>query len=298
MCIPLFIYMNSMNKTKSKIDPPVSFNYPDDSFVSDDEIEDLTRMDYDRSVIMNMAGPMNAKKAVSMMHRIMGEKEKKHPLKPKYIRQDILDKIKDLEAEFEKEKLENSESTENPENSSLSKEISTVQPDKLDSTDASIASQEPLARFYAKAMQNVNRINGERAVILGKIARNFKLFVVVAALFAGYFVYTVYTRNDDALAVRGIKNKLPMKLDEHATLNDIALSEKSFFLDIILSKTAFFDAENKDDALDLYIKKTSDNFCKIQTFSDMIKSGKKISVVLNAEDGSFSKSFTVEYCEK
>ena len=66
-----------MNKTKSEIDPPVSSNYPDDSFVSDDEIEDLTRMDYDRSVIMNMAGPMNAKKAVSMMHRIMGEKEKK-----------------------------------------------------------------------------------------------------------------------------------------------------------------------------------------------------------------------------
>ena len=30
----------------------------------------------------------------------------------------------------------------------------------------------------------------------------------------------------------------------------------------------------------------------------MIKSGKKISVVLNAEDGSFSKSFTVEHCEK
>ena len=290
--------MNRMNKTKSEIDPPVSSNYPDDSFVSDDEIEDLTRMDYDRSVIMNMAGPMNAKKAVSMMHRIMGEKEKKHPLKPKYIRQDILDKIKDLEAEFEKEKLENSESTENPEDSSLSKEISSVQPDKLDNADASIASHEPQARFYAKAMQNVNRINGERAVILGKIARNFKLFVVVAALFAGYFVYTVYTRNDDALAVRGIKNKLPMKLDEHATLNDIALSEKSFFLDIILSKTAFFDAENKDDALDLYIKKTSDNFCKIQTFSDMIKSGKKISVVLNAEDGSFSKSFTVEHCEK
>lgn len=287
--------MNIMNKTKTEIAPPVSSNYPDDSFVSDDEIEDLTRMDYDRSVIMNMAGPMNAKKAVSMMHRIMGEKEKKHPLKPKYIRQDILDKIKDLEAEFEKEELEISEGACNPEPSTLSKEISSGH---LDNAADSIASQEPQARFYAKAMQNVNRINGERAVILGKIARNFKLFVVVAALFAGYFVYTVYTRNDDALAVRGIKNKLPMKLDEHATLNDIALSEKSFFLDIILSKTAFFDAENKDDALDLYIKKTSDNFCKIQTFSDMIKSGKKISVVLNAEDGSFSKSFTVEHCEK
>ena len=147
-------------------------------------------------------------------------------------------------------------------------------------------------------MQDVNRINGERAVILGKIAKNFKLFSVVAALFAGYFLYTVYTRNDDALAVRGIKNKLPMKIDDHLILNDIALSQKTFFLDIIMSKTDFFDAENKDVALDLYIKKTSDNFRKIQIFSDMIKSGKKISVVLNAEDGSFSKSFTVEHCEK
>jgi hypothetical protein len=244
---------------------------------------------------MNMAGPLNAKKAVSMLHRIMGEKEKKHPLKPKYIRQDILDKIKELEEEFEKEKLENSEGTNNSEDLSLSKEVS---PDSSDNKSDTVDSQEPKARFYAKAMQDVNRINGERAVILGKIARNFKLFIVVAALFAGYFVYTVYTRNDDALAVRGIKNKLPMKIDDHLILNDIALSQKTFFLDIIMSKTDFFDAENKDVALDLYIKKTSDNFCKIQIFSDMIKSGKKISVVLNAEDGSFSKSFTVEHCEK
>ncbi|SFS90108.1 hypothetical protein SAMN02910357_02475 [Succinivibrio dextrinosolvens] len=284
-----------MKENSNNPDIPVSANYPDDSFVSDEEIEELTKLDYDRSVIMNMAGPLNAKKAVSMIHRIMGDKEKKHPLKPKYIRQDILDKIKDLEAEFEKEKLENSECSDNPEESSISEELS---PATTENTDESLTSPEPQARFYAKAMQNVNRINGERAVILGKIARNFKLFMVVAALFAGYFVYTVYTRNDDALAVRGIKNKLPMKIDDHLILNDIALSQKTFFLDIILSKTDFFDAENKDDALDLYIKKTSDNFCKISIFSDMIKSGKKISVVLNAEDGSFSKSFTVEHCEK
>ena len=284
-----------MKDYSNKTDIPASANYPDDSFVSDDEIEDLTKLDYDRSVIMNMAGPLNAKKAIGMVHRIMGDKEKKHPLKPKYIRQDILDKIKELEEEFEKEKLENSEGTNNSEDLSLSKEIS---PDSSDNTDDTVDSQEPQARFYAKAMQDVNRINGERAVILGKIARNFKLFIVVAALFAGYFVYTVYTRNDDALAVRGIKNKLPMKIDDHLILNDIALSQKTFFLDIIMSKTDFFDAENKDVALDLYIKKTSDNFCKIQIFSDMIKSGKKISVVLNAEDGSFSKSFTVEHCEK
>lgn len=284
-----------MKENSNNPDIPASANYPDDSFVSDEEIEDLTKLDYDRSVIMNMAGPLNAKKAVSMIHRIMGDKEKKHPLKPKYIRQDILDKIKDLEAEFEKEKLENSECSDDPEESSKSEELS---PATTENTDESLTSPEPQARFYAKAMQNVNRINGERAVILGKIARNFKLFMVVAALFAGYFVYTVYTRNDDALAVRGIKNKLPMKIDDHLILNDIALSEKTFFLDIIMSKTDFFDAENKDDALDLYIKKTSDNFCKISIFSDMIKSGKKISVVLNAEDGSFSKSFTVEHCEK
>jgi hypothetical protein len=284
-----------MKDYSNKTDIPASANYPDDSFVSDDEIEDLTKLDYDRSVIMNMAGPLNAKKAIGMVHRIMGDKEKKHPLKPKYIRQDILDKIKELEEEFEKEKLENSEGTNNSEDLSLSKEIS---PDSSDNKSDTVDSQEPKARFYAKAMQDVNRINGERAVILGKIARNFKLFIVVAALFAGYFVYTVYTRNDDALAVRGIKNKLPMKIDDHLILNDIALSQKTFFLDIIMSKTDFFDAENKDVALDLYIKKTSDNFCKIQIFSDMIKSGKKISVVLNAEDGSFSKSFTVEHCEK
>ena len=284
-----------MKDYSNKTDIPASSNYPDDNFISDDEIEDLTKLDFDRSVIMNMAGPLNAKKAIGMVHRIMGDKEKKHPLKPKYIRQDILDKIKELEEEFEKEKLENSEGTNNSEDLSLSKEIS---PDSSDNKSDTVDSQEPKARFYAKAMQDVNRINGERAVILGKIARNFKLFIVVAALFAGYFVYTVYTRNDDALAVRGIKNKLPMKIDDHLILNDIALSQKTFFLDIIMSKTDFFDAENKDVALDLYIKKTSDNFCKIQIFSDMIKSGKKISVVLNAEDGSFSKSFTVEHCEK
>ena len=111
-----------MKDYSNKTDIPASANYPDDSFVSDDEIEDLTKLDYDRSVIMNMAGPLNAKKAIGMVHRIMGDKEKKHPLKPKYIRQDILDKIKELEEEFDKEKLENSEGTNNSEDLSLSKE--------------------------------------------------------------------------------------------------------------------------------------------------------------------------------
>ena len=277
-----------MDVNENNKDIPASSNYPDDNFISDDEIEDLTKLDYDRSVIMNMAGPLYAKKAVNMMRRVMGEKEKKHPLKPKYIRQDILDKIKDLEAEFEKERLAEANGINTAPEESLLKSENTESPN----------TEEPQARFYAKAMESVERINGERAVIVGKIARNFKLFTVVAALFAGYFVYSVYTRNDEALEVQGIKNKLPMKLDEHATLNDIAISKKSFFLDVMLSKNAFFDAENKNVALDLYIKKTSDNFCKISIFSDMIKSGKKISVVLNAEDGSYSKSFTVEHCEK
>ncbi len=274
-----------MKESLDKNDIHLSSNYPDDNFISDDELDDLSKLDQDRAVIMNMAGPLNAKKAIDRMHRIMGDKDKKHPLKPKYIRQEILDQIKELEEQFEKERLF-SEESENE-----SQQEATGDADESDSENLQ-------ARFYNRAKSSVERLSAERSLISKKITRNFKIFSVVATLFAVYFVYMVFSRDDDSLAVAGIKNRLPLTLDENTTLNAIDIDEKTFFLDITVKESVIFNAENQNNALDLYIKKTSDKFCKISIFSDMIKSGKIISVVLNAENGSFSKSFTVDNCEK
>jgi len=274
-----------MKNSFSESKPPFSVNYPDDNYISDEDLEDLTKLDCDRSMIMNMAGPIQAKKALARMHKIMGEKEKKHPLKPKFISQEILDKIEELEEEFAKENSDTSGEESLDENPTISS------PFKDDSNHVE-------ALFYKKAMSSVSRLNVERSVTFSKIARNFKLFIVVAALFAGYFVYTVYTRNGDILAVENIKNKLPLKLDSNATLDSIDLDKNIFSLGVTLSQSSFFEAQNDNSALDLYIKRTSDKFCKIPIFLDMIKSGKKISVVLKSETGSFSKKFTVENCDK
>ena len=147
-------------------------------------------------------------------------------------------------------------------------------------------------------MENVNSINNEKKAVLAKISKNLKLFLIIIIAFAGYYAYNEYTRSDEELSVSAIQAKLPLKLDLYTTLQKVSLDDNSLALEVVKAKESFQDIKDLESALNVYIQSASSNFCKIPLFSDMIKKGRRISVLLKSDDDSFSREFVVSHCDK
>lgn len=262
----------------------------------------------------NLAGPSLIYEALDHVRRLNGTKPISKPLKVRFLPDDVKERLKDLEEEFENERMsEDKKLSDNNSNSQdeinensrsyIEKgEIHNIDLQKYKSfKDLHIGSKTgnkvDESLFYKKAMQHVNRMNNEKKAVLAKISKNFKLFLIIIVAFAGYYAYNVYTRSDEELSVSALQAKLPIKLDSYTTLQKVSLDDNSLNLEVIKSKESFQEIKDLDSALNVYIQSASSNFCKIPLFSDMIKKGRRISVLLKADDNSFNKEFVVSNCD-
>ncbi len=252
----------------------------------------------------NLAGPSLIYKALEHVRRLNGTERISKPLKASYLPDEIKSRLKDLEDTFEQEGLlENSKLqdekviSENP--NDLSPSNTDLNSDRYKSLKGvQFGRNADDSLFYKKAMQHVNRMNNEKKAVLAKISKNLKLFLIIIIAFAGYYAYNEYTRSDEELSVSAIQAKLPLKLDLYTTLQKVSLDDNSLDLEVVKAKESFQDIKDLESALNVYIQSASSNFCKIPLFSDMIKKGRRISVLLKSDDDSFSREFVVSHCDK
>lgn len=256
----------------------------------------------------NLAGPSLIYKALEHVRRLNGTERISKPLKAIYLPDDIKSRLKDLEDTFEQEGLlENSKLQDekvisenhnvlSPSNTESNTDLNSDRYKSLKGVQFGRNADDSL--FYKKAMQHVNRMNNEKKAVLAKISKNLKLFLIIIIAFAGYYAYNEYTRSDEELSVSAIQAKLPLKLDLYTTLQKVSLDDNSLALEVVKAKESFQDIKDLESALNVYIQSASSNFCKIPLFSDMIKKGRRISVLLKADDNSFNKEFVVSHCDK
>ena len=263
----------------------------------------------------NLAGPSLIYEALDHVRCLNGTKPISKPLKVRFLPDDVKERAKALEEEFGKERISENKKTSD-DNSNSQDEInknsrSNMEKEEIHNIDlqkyksfkdihigGKVGNKVDESLFYKKAMQHVNRMNNEKKAVLAKISKNFKLFLIIIVAFAGYYAYNVYTRSDEELSVSALQAKLPIKLDSYTTLQKVSLDDNSLNLEVIKAKESFQNIEDLESALNVYIQSASSNFCKIPLFSDMIKKGRRISVLLKSDDDSFSREFVVSHCDK
>ena len=263
----------------------------------------------------NLAGPSLIYEALDHVRCLNGTKPISKPLKVRFLPDDVKERAKALEEEFGKERISENKKTSD-DNSNSQDEInknsrSNMEKEEIHNIDlqkyksfkdihigGKVGNKVDESLFYKKAMQHVNRMNNEKKAVLAKISKNFKLFLIIIVAFAGYYAYNVYTRSDEELSVSALQAKLPIKLDSYTTLQKVSLDDNSLNLEVVKAKESFQDIKDLESALNVYIQSASSNFCKNPLFSDMIKKGRRISVLLKSDDDSFSREFVVSHCDK
>ena len=236
---------------------------------------------------VNLAGPSMASIAVSHMRRITGntkrslELRKESPLKVKYLKKGIKQRIAQLEEDFENEMQE--EEIENNKN----------QEKTYTNTDSS----EVKSRFYDRAIRRISYFNAEKNTNLSKIRNNFRIFIIIIMGLALYYGYCKFTRNSDEPSLISLRGQLPLKLDAQGQtiLQKIDTVDNSVIVTIVKAENSKNDSQEFLTALDSFVKNVSNKFCNIEHIVQLTAAGKTVKVNIDASNNSYHREFV---CDK
>ena len=153
------------------------------------------------------------------------------------------------------------------------------------------------ARFYHKYQELLQKQQEHQAANKAKIKSNLKIALVVIVGLMGYMAYNQLVVNKDANSIEELKAALPLTIDETTAMVRIDDRNDDFRIFFEKDPKAFegWDEHQKQAALDQFAK-NAPLLCKNQLLNHIITSGKKVTVILEATDRSFSRQYSVDQC--
>ena len=153
------------------------------------------------------------------------------------------------------------------------------------------------ARFYHKYQELLQKQQEHQAANKAKIKSNLKIALVVIVGLMGYMAYNQLVLNKDASSIEELKAALPLTIDETTAMVRIDDRNDDFRIFFEKDPKAFegWDEHQKQAALDQFAK-NAPLLCKNQLLNHIITSGKKVTVILEATDRSFSRQYSVDQC--
>lgn len=153
------------------------------------------------------------------------------------------------------------------------------------------------ARFYHKYQELLERQQEHQAANKEKVKRNLKVAFVVIVGLVGYMLFSKFALNKDAASIEELKAALPLTIDETTAMVRIDDRNDDFRIFFEKDPKAFegWSEHQKQAALDQF-SKNAPLLCKNQLLNHIITSGKKVTVILEATDRSFSRQYSVDQC--
>ena len=173
---------------------------------------------------------------------------------------------------------------------------------KIDEEAAQLKYEEALkaglSEEEAQAIKEQSQKQQEhQAANKAKIKSNLKIALVVIVGLMGYMAYNQLVVNKDASSIEELKAALPLTIDETTAMVRIDDRNDDFRIFFEKDPKAFegWDEHQKQAALDQFAK-NAPLLCKNQLLNHIITSGKKVTVILEATDRSFSRQYSVDQC--
>ena len=153
------------------------------------------------------------------------------------------------------------------------------------------------ARFYHKYQELLERQQEHQAANKEKVKRNLKVALVVIVGLVGYMLFSKFALDKDAASIEELKAALPLTIDETTAMVRIDDRNDDFRIFFEKDPKAFegWSEHQKQAALDQF-SKNAPLLCKNQLLNHIITSGKKVTVILEATDRSFSRQYSVDQC--
>lgn len=251
-------------------------------------------------------GPVLFRKAMESRSRAMGEEYEPYRI-PAHMRAALrrIDEESALDAAREKAALEgkNPDEIDPAAVSHLPLEsLHTVDPDEDDELKRKAEEERRIqnggARFYGKYKALMEKNEASRDSINVKLRRNLKLAFIVLVALGSYIVYRDFIDQDKtADSINELKAAIPLQIDKHTALVRIDDRNDEFKIYFEKDPAVFegFSEEEKEAALS-NIENAAPLLCNNALLNSIVTEGRKVTVLLDAADGSFHRELVMDKC--
>lgn len=154
--------------------------------------------------------------------------------------------------------------------------------------------------FDEVACDEHDRAQAKSMELKERIKRNLKIAAMVLVALVGYMAYNMMGKDeakDAAAALEELKASLPLSIDSTTVMTRIDDKDAEFIMLLEKEPSAYegWDEHQKQAALDQFVK-NAPMLCKNPLLRHIITSGKKVTVILEATDRSFSRQYSVDKC--